>query len=123
MKFIMYSNDTLDGGTHEDARGVEDIQDSVNESTPSTQGIMCVLVCYVSYMNIIPIVSTSQVIIPCPSDRYTGQVYYERIGYNRWLMNFIVIRDIDAYMMVRLYNIHLVIIIYYYNYNFIVYII
>ena len=36
------------------------------------------------------------------SDSYTGQVYYERIGYNRWLMKFIVIRDIDAYMMVRL---------------------
>ena len=36
------------------------------------------------------------------SDSYTGQVYYEKIGYNRWQMKFIVIRDIDAYMMVRL---------------------
>ena len=101
---IYYVFNWLLGGTHEDTGGVEDIQDSVNESTPSTQGIMCVLITYLYFIITIPIVSTPQVIIPCPSDRYTGQVYYERIGYNRWLMKFIVIRDIDAYMMVRTYN-------------------
>ena len=90
----------LDIRAHEDTGGFQDIQDFVNESIPSTQGIVCVLITYLCYIIIIPIVSTPQVIIPCPSDKYTGQVYYERIGYNRWLMKFIVIRDIDAYMMV-----------------------
>ena len=37
---IYYVFNWLLGGTHEDTGGVEDIQDSVNESTPSTQGIM-----------------------------------------------------------------------------------
>ena len=54
-----------------------------------------------NYVITVSIVCTQQVIIPCPSDRYTGQVYYERIGYSRWLMKFIVVRDIDAFIMVR----------------------
>ena len=40
-------NDLLDGGSHEDAGGVEDVRDSTNETTrhiPSTQGTMSVLI-------------------------------------------------------------------------------
>ena len=37
------------------------------------------------------------------SDSYTGQVYYEREGYNRWQMKFIVIQDIDAFVKVYIH--------------------
>ena len=37
---------------------------------------------------------------------YTGQIYYERKGYNKWQMKFIVVRDIDAFVKVYTLNTH-----------------
>ena len=100
-------NDILDGGSHKDAGGVEDVRDSTNETTrhmPSTQGTMSALidnsVIMLHYYILIPIVSTPQVIIPSPDNIYTGDILYERIGSNKWLTRFIIYQNVKVFLQV-----------------------
>ena len=53
------------------------------------------------YYILIPIVSTPQVIIPCPDNIYTGEILYERIGSNKWLTRFIVVQNVKVFLQVR----------------------
>ena len=102
-------NDILDGGSHKDARGVEDVRDSTNETTrhiPSTQGTMSALIDnsvimlhYYIYTRL-PIVSTPQVNIPCPDNIYTGDILYEKIGSNKWLIRFIIYQNVKVFFQV-----------------------
>ena len=100
-------NDILDGGSHKDAGGVEDVRDSTNETTrhiPSTQGTMSALidnsVIMLHYYIFILIVSTPQVIIPSPDNIYTGDILYERIGCNKWLIRFIIYQNVKVFLQV-----------------------
>ena len=100
-------NDILDGGSHKDAGGVEDVRDSTNETTrhiPSTQGTTSALidnsVIMLHYYILNPIVSTPQVIIPSPDNIYTGDILYERIGCNKWLTRFIIYQNVKVFLQV-----------------------
>ena len=53
------------------------------------------------YYILIPIVSTPQVIIPCPDNIYTGDILYERIGCNKWLTRFIIYQNVKVFLQVR----------------------